>query len=208
MGGQRVADGAPADGLGQGEQPERRAGAVGGAQIPEDLAEEGVIVVVDGARARPHDEAQVALRALGLGVEAQGLAEEMGGGVVLVVARGELAEEAIGGGGARVEANDIAEIGLGLEVTTQGDIGPGAEQQQRDALGLVVESVRADRDDARIMPGRKQLQGCRDDSAVHGWRRSKGWARRDQRQADGIRARGSAWTGGGSETSVPRPGAS
>jgi len=117
-----------------------------------------------------------------VGIEAERLAEEDGGRIVLIAPCGELAEQAEREAASWIEANDIAEIGLGVEITPERDLRPRPDQEQRQALGLVVQGVRAHRDDARVMPCFEELRrGC-DDSSVHTVANSKGWASPWKRQ--------------------------
>ena len=92
-----------------------------------------------------------------VGIEAKRLAKEDRGGLVLVAPRGELAEQAIRHAALRIEADDVAQVGLGVEVAAQRDVRARADQQQRQALGLVVERVRAHRDHTGVVPGFEQL---------------------------------------------------
>src|SRR5262249_21661129 len=86
---------------------------------------------------------------------------------VLVAPRGELAEQAVAEAAPRVETDDVAQVGLGIEIAPQRHARPSADQEQWHALGLVIERVGAHRDHPRVVPGLEQLVGCRDDSTVH-----------------------------------------
>jgi hypothetical protein len=102
-----------------------------------------------------------------VGMEAERLAKEDGGRLVLVTPRGELAEQAICEAALWIEANDIAEVGLCIEVTPQRDLGARPDQEQRQALGLLFQCVRTHRHDTGVMPGFEQLRRCCDHSSVH-----------------------------------------
>src|SRR5256885_13708071 len=69
-------------------------------------------------------------------IESERLAEEDRGGLVLVAARGELAEQAERGPALRIEADDVAQVGLGVEIAAQRDVGARADQEKGNALGL------------------------------------------------------------------------
>jgi hypothetical protein len=92
-----------------------------------------------------------------VGIEAQCLAKELGGRVILVAARRQLAEQPVGKAALRIEADDVAKVALGIEITAQRDPGTRADQQQRHALRLILQRIRAHRDDPRKMPGLEQL---------------------------------------------------
>jgi hypothetical protein len=92
---------------------------------------------------------------------------------VLVATRGELAEQPERGSGLRVEPDDVAQVGLRIEVATQRDMGPRAEQQQVDALRLGGEGVGHGRDHAGEVTSLEQLVRRCDDSAIHATRLSK-----------------------------------
>ncbi|HUJ63285.1 MAG TPA: hypothetical protein VLX92_32525 [Kofleriaceae bacterium] len=62
------------------------------------------------------------------GVEAQGLAKEDGGRLMLVASRRELAEQAIGEAALRIESDDIAQVGLRIEIPAQRDVRAGSDQ--------------------------------------------------------------------------------
>ncbi len=102
-----------------------------------------------------------------VGGEAERLAEEDRRGLVLVATGGEHAEQPVGDRAARIEANDVAEVSLRVEVAPQRDPGARAEHEARNALGLGVEGIGAQRDHPRIVPRVEQLRGSRDDSSIH-----------------------------------------
>ncbi len=111
-----------------------------------------------------------------IGIEAQRLAEEDRGGFVLVAPCGELAQQAIRHPALRPDADDVAEVGLGVEIAAQDDVGAGTDQEQGDALGLALERIGAHRDHSRKVTRLEQLRGGRDDSSIHKARWSKGQA--------------------------------
>jgi hypothetical protein len=82
-----------------------------------------------------------------VGIEAESLAKEDGGGFVLVASCGELAQEAICDRALRIESDDVAEIGLSVEVAPERDLGASTHDQERHALGLAFECVVTHRDD-------------------------------------------------------------
>ena len=106
-------------------------------------------------------------------IEAHGLAEEDAGRLVLVAARGQLAEQAIRDAALRIEPDDVAEVGLGIEIAAQRDVSPGTKDAQQDAIRLGVEGVVRERDHAREVPGLEQLLGGCDDSSIHEGSNSK-----------------------------------
>ena len=108
------------------------------------------------------------------GIEADCLAKEGGGGVVLVAACRELAEQAERGAAGGVEADDVAQVALGIEVTAQRDMSACADQEKGHALGLVFEGVRDHRDDPWIMARGEQLLRCRNDSSIHDCQNQQG----------------------------------
>ena len=75
-----------------------------------------------------------------VGIEAERLAEEDGGRIVLIAPRGELAEQPKREAASWIQANDIAEIGLSVEVTPERDLRPRPDQEQRQAFGLVFQA--------------------------------------------------------------------
>ena len=106
----------------------------------------------------------------------------------------------------RVEADDVAEIALSVEIAAKRDLSAGAKHEERYALRLLFESVGGQRHDPRKMPGAEQLVSCRDDSAVHGSRISKRWASRPRRQLPAIpRIRDDPYGTGSTDPWGPRP---
>ena len=100
-------------------------------------------------------------------MEADGLAKKDRGGFVLVAARGELAEHAIRGAALRIETDDVAQIGLCFEITTQCEVSARANDQQWNVLGLDLERFIDQGHDARVVPRFEQLVCGRQYSAVH-----------------------------------------
>lgn len=113
------------------------------------------------------DDLEPVTRFLIVGVEAKRLAKEGGGGVMLVAACRELAEQAKCQAAVRVEPDDVAEIALGVEVAAKGDVRAGADQKKRHALGLVLECIGDHGDDAGVVPSFVELGRRRDDSSIH-----------------------------------------
>jgi hypothetical protein len=111
------------------------------------------------------------------GIEAQGLAEEDGGGLVLVAARGELAEQPVRGSALRIETDDVAEVGLRIEIAAQCDVGARPDHEERHALRLFIECIGHQGDHPGVMASLEQLVCRRDDSSVHERGFSKGRAR-------------------------------
>ncbi|HET7506501.1 MAG TPA: hypothetical protein VFK02_36025 [Kofleriaceae bacterium] len=101
------------------------------------------------------------------GVEADGLPEEQGRWLVLVGARRELSEQPVGRPAPGIEPNDVAQIGLRFEIAAKGDVRARPDQQQGETLGLLLQRIRAHRDDTRVMPGFEQLRSRRNHSSVH-----------------------------------------
>lgn len=101
------------------------------------------------------------------GIEAERLAKEDRRRLVLVAARGQLAEQPVRQPALGLESDDVAEIGLGVEIAAKRDVRPRSDHQQIDALGFVLEGVRGHRHHAGVVPGLEQLVGCRDNSSIH-----------------------------------------
>ncbi|MDB4959007.1 MAG: hypothetical protein JWO36_6576 [Myxococcales bacterium] len=111
-------------------------------------------------------------------IETECLTEEDRGGLILVAPGRELAEQAVREAASGIEPNDVAEVGLSIEIATQSDVRSRAHQKKRHALGLVIERIGDNRDHPGVMPCLEQLRRRRDDSAVHEHGCSKGWASR------------------------------
>lgn len=86
---------------------------------------------------------------------------------MLAAASCQLPEQAVRACAARRDPDDLAKVGLGIEISTQGDVRPRPEQQQLDVLRLVLELLGDQGDDAGKVPSFEQLVGCRDHGSIH-----------------------------------------
>jgi hypothetical protein len=87
------------------------------------------------------DDLEPVISCLIVGIEAQCLAKEDGGGIILVTSCGELAEQAICGPAGRIESDDVAKVGLSFELSAKRDMRACTHQQERHTLRFVFEGV-------------------------------------------------------------------
>lgn len=114
-------------------------------------------------------------------IEAQGLAEKNRSGLVLIAPCRELAEQPVSDAALRIEPDDVAKVGLGVEITAQPDVGTCADKKEGNTVRFAIESVAHERDDARVMARFEQLARRCQDCWFHG--RSFSKARATNRSA-------------------------
>ena len=105
------------------------------------------------------NDAEQVVRVSVVRVDARGLAQKDLGGLELVAAHRQLAQEPVGRGAAGVTTEAVAQVALGLDVAPQGQERAGEEEPDMKVVGVIVECVGADGHHAGELPAAVELQG-------------------------------------------------